>query len=380
MKPQTVKTNRFRAIKRLTMLITFFFILLAAVVAVSQWRAHTPPILGNDGKPLPGSIASLESITLNGVKQWLIIRGQDIEKPVLLFLSGGPGSSEAARVLRFNQALEKEFVVVIWEQRGCGKSYPSIHPKSDLTVEQYTDDIIVLSEHLQKRFEETKIYLVGHSWGSIIGVRAAQQRPDLYHAYIGTAQMVNVLESDQIIYDKMVAYARQTGDSKYLQSLEKQGPPPYGGKNPIIPYANLLSREYQVFETRATTNQDYLNNGDLLMLMFRQPEYGWLDRIYNLLGLKNTFNVVYPQLQDIDFREDAASLALPVYLISGRNDSNAPTWLTEEYYNRLEAPAKQLIYFEDSGHGMIWQEADRFYDVMVNKVLAETYFENGDAS
>lgn len=192
--------------------------------------------------------------------------------------------------------------------------------------------------------------------------------------------MVNVLESDQIIYDKMVAYARQTGDSKYLQSLEKQGPPPYGGKNPIIPYANLLSREYQVFETRATTNQDYLNNGDLLMLMFRQPEYGWLDRIYNLLGLKNTFNVVYPQLQDIDFREDAASLALPVYLISGRNDSNAPTWLTEEYYNRLEAPAKQLIYFEDSGHGMIWQEADRFYDVMVNKVLAETYFENGDAS
>lgn len=85
MKPQTVKTNRFRAIKRLTMLITFFFILLAAVVAVSQWQAHTPPILGNDGKPLPGSIASLESITLNGVKQWLIIRGQDIENQSCYF-------------------------------------------------------------------------------------------------------------------------------------------------------------------------------------------------------------------------------------------------------------------------------------------------------
>ncbi|MDW7657897.1 MAG: alpha/beta hydrolase [Bacillota bacterium] len=380
MKPNTAKTNRFRTMKRLTMMIAIIFMLLAAVVAVSQWRAHTPPILGDDGNPLPGSIASLESLTLNGVKQWLIIRGQDIEKPVLLFLSGGPGSSEAARVLRFNQELEKKFVVVIWEQRGCGKSYPSIQPKSDLTVEQYTDDIIALSEHLQERFDETKIYLVGHSWGSIIGVRAVQQRPDLYHAYIGTAQMVNVLESDQIIYDKMVAYARQTGDSKYLQSLEKQGPPPYDGKNPIIPYANLLSREYQVFETRATTNQTYLNDGDLLMLMLRQPEYGWLDRIYNLLGLKNTFNVVYPQLQDIDFREDAASLDLPVYLISGRNDSNAPTWLTEEYFNRLEAPAKQLIYFKDSGHGMIWQEADRFYDVMVNTVLAETYFENGDAS
>jgi pimeloyl-ACP methyl ester carboxylesterase len=377
MKPQAIHTRRFLAVRRFAMIIAFVFVLLAAVVAVSQWRAHTPPIPGNDGSPLPGSIASLESMTLNGVKQWLIIRGQDIEKPVLLFLSGGPGSSEAARVLRFNQELEKEFVVVIWEQRGCGKSYPSLRPKSNLTVEQYTEDIIALSEHLMERFDETKIYLVGHSWGTIIGVRAVQQRPDLYHAYVGTAQMVNVLESDQIIYEKMVDYARQTGDGKYMQSLEKQGPPPYGGKNPIVPYANLLSREYQVFETRATTNQEYINDGDLLRLMLRQPEYGWLDRVHNLLGLKNTFNVVYPQLQDFDFREDAAKLDLPVYLISGRNDSNAPIWLTEDYYNRLQAPDKHLIYFEDSGHGMIWQEADRFFDVMVNTVLAETYRQNG---
>jgi pimeloyl-ACP methyl ester carboxylesterase len=380
MKPQEMQTNRFRAIRRFAMIIAIVFVLLASIVAVSQWSAHTPPILGDDGSPLPGSIASLERLTLNGVKQWLIIRGHDIEKPVLLFLSGGPGSSEAARVLRFNQELEKEFVVVIWEQRGCGKSYPSLRPKSDLTVDQYTDDIIALSEHLQERFDEEKIYLVGHSWGSIIGVRAVQQRPDLYHAYIGTAQMVNVLESDQIIYLKMLDYASQAGDSKYMQSLEKQGPPPYNGKNPIIPYANLLSREYQVFETRATTNQTYIKDGDLLKLMLRQPEYGWLDRVHNLLGLKNTFNVVYPQLQAFDFREDATELDLPVYLISGRNDSNAPTWLTEDYFNQIEAPAKQLIYFEDSGHGMIWQEAERFYDVMVNMVLAETYHQNGDAS
>jgi pimeloyl-ACP methyl ester carboxylesterase len=178
----------------------------------------------------------------------------------------------------------------------------------------------------------------------------------------------------------MLDYASQAGDSKYMQSLEKQGPPPYNGKNPIIPYANLLSREYQVFETRATTNQTYIKDGDLLKLMLRQPEYGWLDRVHNLLGLKNTFNVVYPQLQAFDFREDATELDLPVYLISGRNDSNAPTWLTEDYFNQIEAPAKQLIYFEDSGHGMIWQEAERFYDVMVNMVLAETYHQNGDAS
>jgi len=97
-----------------------------------------------------------------------------VNKPVLLFLSGGPGASEAARVLRFNSELEKHFVVVIWEQRGCGKAYPSYNPKTDLTIEQYVSDVIELSEILRQRFDEQKIYLVGRSWETIIGVLAAQ--------------------------------------------------------------------------------------------------------------------------------------------------------------------------------------------------------------
>ena len=124
-------------------------VLLAVIVAASQWMAHTPPILGEDGKPLPNSIASLEKVQLGGVDQWLIVRGEDVNKPVLLFLSGGPGSSEAGRVMRFNQELEKHFVIVIWEQRGCAKSYPSLNPKSALTMEQYAADIIELTDMLR---------------------------------------------------------------------------------------------------------------------------------------------------------------------------------------------------------------------------------------
>jgi pimeloyl-ACP methyl ester carboxylesterase len=184
---------------------------------------------------MKGSIAALEKVNLGGVDQWLIIRGQDVNKPVLLFLSGGPGASEAARVLRFNQELEKHFVVVIWEQRGCGKSYPSINPKSDLTLNQYESDIIELSEMLGERFDEEKIYLVGHSWGTIIGVHAAKARPDLFHAYVGTAQMVDVLETDQIIYDIVMDYSQTTGDTVFVNTLELQGKPPYFGKSPIQP-------------------------------------------------------------------------------------------------------------------------------------------------
>lgn len=355
------------------MLFLLIPLLLVAVVIYSQWTAHTPAILGADGKNLPGSIASLEKVKLGGVDQWLIIRGHDVNKPVLLFLSGGPGASESARVLRFNSELEKHFVVVIWEQRGCGKSYPSLNPKSDLTIDQYVSDVIELSELLRVRFKEQKIYLVGHSWGTIIGALAAQQRSDLFHAYIGTAQMVDVRATDQMIYDLVLEHSIQTGDTDFAQTLEKQGPPPYFGKSPIKPYATLFGREYQLFEVPNIKDETYRREGDAIQLMLKQPEYGWLDRVYYLLGLMNTFNVVYPQLQELDFRVDAARLDLPVYIVLGRHDMNNPSSIPEEYFNLLEAPKKELIFFENSGHGMIWEEADLFHRLMVETILPETY-------
>lgn len=347
--------------------------LLGIFVAISQWTAHTPPILGADGKPLPGSIASVEKVRLGGVDQWLIIRGQDVNKPVLLFLSGGPGASEAARVLRFNQDLEKDFVVVIWEQRGCGKSYPARRTLSGLTVEQYTSDVIELANMLRERFDEKKIYLVGHSWGTIIGLRAVHVQPDLFHAYIGTSQMVDVLETDQMIYQLVMDHSRDTGDLAFVRTLEKQGPPPYFGKSPIGPYSTLFGREYAIFEVPNIKDEVYRREGDILMLMLKQPEYGWLDRVYYLLGLMNTFNTVYPQLQEMDFRIDATKLDVPVYLILGRHDMNNPSPIPEQYFQLLEAPSKQLFYFEDSGHGMIWEEASRFHQIMVDTVFPATY-------
>jgi len=373
MNTSPIKSKKSRGLMIALIVLLTLVALLAAVVLVSQVTAHTPAILGADGKPLPGSIASLEKVKLGGVDQWLIIRGYDVNKPVLLFLSGGPGASEAARVLRFNAELEKHFVVVIWEQRGCGKSYPSINPKADLTVGQYVADIIELTGILRARFDEQKIYLVGHSWGTIIGLLAAQERPDLFHAYIGTAQMVDVQETDRMIYDLVLEHSRQTGDADFVKTLEAQGPPPYFGKSPIQPYATLFGREYQIFEMPNIQDETYRREGDAILLMLKQPEYGWLDRLYYLLGLMNTFNVVYPQLQEMDFRVDAARLDLPVYIVLGRHDMNNPSPIPEEYFNLLEAPAKQLVYFEDSGHGMIWQEADKFHRLMVDTVLPATY-------
>ena len=120
-------------------------------------------------------------------------------------------------------------------------------------------------------------------------------------------------------------------------------------------------------------SEAFRREGDLLQLALRQPEYGWLDRVNYLRSLVSTFNVLYPQLQELDFRRDAVRLDLPVYVVLGRHDMNNPSRLPEEYFDRLQAPSKQLIFFEDSGHGMIWQEPDRFHDLMIHTVLPETY-------
>ena len=367
------RTNCQKTLLSMGSLALIVILMITSIVAVSQWQAYTPPISDTNGEPLSNSIASLEKVRLGGVDQWLIIRGEDVNKPILLFLSGGPGGSEASRVLRFNQELEKHFVLVIWEQRGCGKSYPSINPISSMTMEQYKSDVIELSEMLRKRFDEEKVYLVGHSWGTIIGVPAVQERPDLFHAYIGTAQMVDVLETDRIIYRMVLEHSRQTGDMQFVQTLESMGEPPYFGKNPVQPYSTLFGREYSIYEYPNIKNEEYRRDGDILLQMLKQPEYGWMDRVNYLLGLMNTFNAMFPQLQEMDFRQSAITFDVPVYLMLGRSDMNNPYQIPEEYFNMIQAPIKQIFFFEESGHGMIWEEADLFHDLMINTVLAETY-------
>jgi proline iminopeptidase len=351
---------------------------LAAILVLAllgYWffgRAYTPAIRDSSGQVVPGSIASLEKIKLGGVEQWLVIRGHDTSNPVLLFLSGGPGASELGRVRYFSEPLEQHFTMVVWEQRGCAKSFPSVNPKEDVTVAQYTSDIIELSEYLKERFHQEKIYLLGHSWGTIIGVRAAQARPDLFHAYIGAAQMVNVRETDKIIYRELLEYAQKTGDTKFTNRLLELGEPPYFGKNPVMQYKDVLARDYGIFQAPHIKNQDYLQHGDLFARMLRSSEYTLVDRINFARGLMTTFNLVYPQLQDVDFRKDALEFAVPVYMILGRHDSNATPEIAQAYFEALQAPLKRLYYFEDSGHDMIFQETDKFHDLMINTVLPET--------
>jgi pimeloyl-ACP methyl ester carboxylesterase len=339
--------------------------ILVSVIAIvaSQVFAATPAITGANGKPISGSIASLEKVTLNGSEQWITIRGHDISKPVLLNLGmGGPGGGGFATRTLF-EPLEEHFVVVSWDEPGTGKSYNAV-PISSLTPQRFIDDAHALTLYLRERFDQDKIYIYGVSWTSILGVWLAQQYPDLYYAYIGNAQMVNTTETDLKGYELALNYLAEIGNQKQLDLLRRNGPPPYIGENVTKRYVAFLD-----------VLNDYMHAPRYTLVVpivpFLAPEYGLVDKINHTRGLVESFEVLYPQLGNVDFTTQATRLEVPVYIFFGREDVNANAALVERYYNLLEAPRKELIWLQ-GGHGLDGSNLGQFTDVMVNTVLAET--------
>ena len=336
---------------------------LIAVVA-SQLFAATPPITGADGQLIPGSIATLEKVNINGTDQWISIRGHDVNKPILLNLGmGGPGGGGFATRSLY-EPLEKDFVVVSWDEPGTGKSYNAV-PISTLTTQRFVDDAYALTLYLRERFHQDKIYVYGVSWSSIIGVNLVLQHPELFYAYIGNGQMVNTTENDILGYELALDYLTQKGDTRTVETLRKNGPPPYTGEN--------VTGRYVAYLDILNVYMDMPRLSVIVPIVpFMATEYGLVDKINHTRGVIDSFNTVYPQLKDLDFITQAPKLDVPVYIFAGRNDVNAMYTIVEEYCNVLEAPHKELIWLE-GGHGLGGDNLHQFVDVMLNKVLVETY-------
>ena len=165
---------------------------------------------------------------IGGLDQSIMIRGASIDSPVLLFLEGGPGGTAVGSMRIAGEPLEESFVVATWDQRGTGRSASALEDAETITLEQSIRDTIEVTEYLRARFDERRIYLVGSSWGSTLGVLAAQRRPDLFAAYVGTGQMVNQAETDRRMYAESVAYAEREGKVAFAEQLARSRPPPAG--------------------------------------------------------------------------------------------------------------------------------------------------------
>jgi len=351
-------------------LVGFATVMLTVAVALP---ASTPQITDEAGQKVPGSIAELTKVRLGASDQFVMIRAADPNKPVLLYLAGGPGQSDLALARAQVTGWEREFVFVDLDQRGNGKSYQAIDPVSSLTVDQAVDDVIQLTEYLCARFEEKKIYLMGESWGTILGVLAVQRRPDLYYAWIGSGQMVNVLETDRRVYRDLGAYARRVGDDALLAKLREIGDPPYRD----IPWANAnLLEWYELLYPPYTPSEGYLARGadaGLDPFGVLGTEYDLIEKTNVLRGLIDTFTLLYPQLYDLDLRERVTSLEVPVYQLDGAAELDGRRSLALEWFARLRSPAKELVTYANAAHAVAFEQADDVQRLLTDTIVPATY-------
>lgn len=313
-----------------------------AVLEFVVLRGKTPNI------DFPAAISSLEKHEIGGVEQWILIRGHDRSKPVVLFLHGGPGMPAMYLAHAFQRALERDFVVVHWDRRGAGKSFDAWSP--DLSVGQTLEDTYELTQKLRARFGDRRIYIVGHSWGTYLGLLAVRGHPEYYAAFVGMGQLAGTRDEVQALRRELVHQAAaKLGDSE-LQSraadafveiteddLFRSGGELYASRSfwPILK-TGLTAPEY--------TLRDALNVKKGADLVGRHMEYDVIPR--PLEG----------EIQKVD---------VPVFFFLGRHDFNTPSQLAAEYLGRLEAPQKSLVWFEQSAHFPFFEEPCRFHEELV---------------
>lgn len=303
-----------------------------------------------------------EVAEVGGEKYYLRIRGQDVKNPVVLFLHGGCGSPDRAHMLRFQSPLAEKFTLVAWDQRGSGLAYDKREAANTvLTRELIVSDAVNVVGWLKRRFGKDKIIIVGHSWGSAIGVWLAQAVPEDICAYVGIGQVVDYVRNEQMSYVWTLEEAERMGDVKSLETLAEIGYPEngvYAGDNRACQMkqrAVLHKLGGATYANRRPYWQELLFHDIPIVL----GEYGLSGAVKYIKGI--SYSGSSPMARDNpDFMNTAKKLDVPVYLTLGRHDFNCVHTLAEEWLERLEAPVKKLIWFENSAHSPQWEEAEEW--------------------
>ena len=320
----------------------------------------------------PNGISSLEEISLGGIKQWIFVRGFDQNNPLLLFLHGGPGvplfGMSSSR--KYDSELIKHFTVVHWDQRGAGKSFNNNIPVNSMTLDRFVEDCKELIDYLCVRFQVNKLFLVGHSAGTAIGIKTASKYPEKLNAYVGVAQVINDYEQQKIAYDFMVKEAEKSGHVRRLNAIKTIGPPPYESPDRFLEQSGHIGH-YGGF-LYDTSIKQYLRMAIVMLNFITSPEYSLLEGIRTIRykGMDFSQNAMWKELININFTEEIRSINVPIYFFEGKYDMTNSTVVVENFYNKLTAlKGKNLIIFEKSAHLPMIEEKEKYEYILVNEVL-----------
>ncbi|WP_165784594.1 alpha/beta hydrolase family protein [Solitalea longa] len=306
---------------------------------------------------LKTQIAEEKYVLLNGIEQWVTIKGNS-SKPIILFIHGGPGSPISPYIDVLYKDLEKDFIIVQWDQRGSGRTYGHNSPPEELTpeylkanpltLEQMTTDGIALSEYLLKHLGKQKIILFGTSWGSALGVKIVTKRPDLFYAYVGHSQIVNPTIADDK-YAKLYKMAEDKNDSDAIKILNTIGKPPYSSAKNVGQLYQVIKKYERANSTPAPTNwfeldPAYDNEID------NKNRYDGDD--YSFVNFTGDSKLgVQSMSASINLMKDNLDFKIPVYFIQGNEDILTPKEMSKKYFDELNAPKKEYFLIPKAAHG-----------------------------
>src|ERR1700682_4624033 len=309
---------------------------------------------------LPKGIDESQFVTIGGIEQWITIRGWDRDNPVLLFLHGGPGDVTNPWTFALFAPWEKHFTVVQWDQRGAGrtlrKTGPTVEPT--ITVDRMVQDGIELAEYLRKHLGKEKIIIVGHSFGSTLGVRMAKARPDLFYAYVGTGQVADGSKNPSVTYEALVKKAKATGDERAIEELSRVGPPPWNsadGYRVQHKWANAFEGADQFLDATiglalvapGNSVQDINDSGDGQLLSGER---------------------LWPQVKSIQPADLGLEFSIPFFVFHGEDDFTTSTALARQYLESIKAPRKEFVLIKGGGHFAVFMRSDQFLQELVARV------------
>jgi len=307
-----------------------------------------------------------KKIILGGVKQRVHYLTDDINKPVLLFLHGGPGVCNRHSIIKDHSDLLDTFTIVTWDQRGSGGSYFGV-PINTITISRMIEDAKELAEWCCQEFNKEKIFVIGGSWGSELGVLLSEKYPENIYAFFGFGQVVDIAKNEEISFEYTRDAALKAGDTEAVKQLDLVGPPVEGQYK--YGYKGMKKQRDLMMKYGGYSKQSGKSNywDAFVKPVFLSGEYSFTDLIGFLLGYKKVLTKMWPEIGKTSFPKTTTKFNIPIFIFDGRYDMNTPSVLVEDWYNMIEAPHKELIWFEESGHNPMGDEPIKFKTLLREK-------------
>lgn len=301
-------------------------------------------------------------LEINGTEQYVFLSGQDTDKPVMLFLHGGPGTPETPFIDKWNPGLKNHVILAMWEQRGSGKSFSSRIDPASMTTEQFLKDAHQVTQYLKERYDRENIILAGHSWGAILGIRLIKKYPEDYSAFISISQPSHAIREFQATYQWLTENAEAENNRKAMRQLKRFYPD------------TLKSVDLSDLSIKLTWVNHYGGGAffsqknsfrSLVWAVLTFRGYSLWDKLNYPRGERFTLKHMYEEIADLNLFNEINSVQMPVFFIHGQHDYQVPMEIAYDFYEHLQAPYKAFYVFNNSAHGVIIEEPENFNRLLV---------------